>query len=64
MEGPYKEGWYTHPNLGLIKITRGEADMVYQCYTKNAQKPLSKERPLDAWTWTLSEEELNIKEKI
>jgi hypothetical protein len=56
MDGSYTEGWYNHPNLGLIKIyVSGSQVWVFQCYTKSAQKALSKERPLDGWTWALSE---------
>ena len=56
MDGSFAEGWYNHPNLGLIKIFLKEGrDWVYQCYTKNGEKPLSKDRPLDSWTWALSE---------
>lgn len=55
MDGTFTEGWFNHPNLGLIKIYLSSGDWVYQCYTKNGQKALSKERPLDSWTWALSE---------
>ncbi|MFA7382166.1 MAG: hypothetical protein WC001_01810 [Desulfurivibrionaceae bacterium] len=55
MDGTYTEGWFTHPNQGLIKIFRNETGWYYRCYTKNGQKALSKERPLDNWTWALSE---------
>jgi hypothetical protein len=54
MEGPYESGWYTHPNLGLIKIFSDKDQWVYQCYAENGHKPLSKSRPLDQWTWALS----------
>ena len=56
MDGAYKDGWYIHPSLGLIKISLNDHEWVYQCYSQNAQKALSKERPLDSWTWALSEE--------
>lgn len=55
MDGRYKDGWYTHPNLGLIRIFLKDYDWFYQCYTQNGSKPLSKERALDSWTWALSE---------
>ena len=55
MDGTFIEGWFNHPNLGLIKIYLTGGDWVYQCYTKNGQKAVSKERPLDSWTWALSE---------
>ena len=55
MDGMFAEGWYEHPSLGLIKIYLKSGEWVYQCYTKNGQKALSKERPLDSWTWALSE---------
>ncbi|MBU0730863.1 MAG: hypothetical protein KKA70_14090 [Proteobacteria bacterium] len=55
MDGTFQEGMYTHPNLGLIKILFKNNNWVYQCYTKSGDKPLSKERPLDQWTWALSE---------
>ena len=54
MEGGYQEGWYVHPSLGLIKIIHAK-EWVYRCYTDSGAKPLSKERPLDPWTWALSE---------
>lgn len=55
MDGSYKEGWYSHPSLGLIKIFLSSQNWVFQCYTQNGQKALSRERPLDGWTWALSE---------
>lgn len=55
MDGSYTEGWYNHPNMGLIKIYVSGQAWVFQCYTQSAQKALSKERPLDGWTWALSE---------
>lgn len=57
MDGTYSEGWFTHPNHGLIRIffKSGEGEWVYQCYSQNGQKALSKERPLDSWTWALSD---------
>lgn len=55
MDGQYIPGWYIHPNLGLIKIYQRDATWVYQCYTKSGSKPVSRERPLDQWTWALSE---------
>ncbi|OGQ98437.1 MAG: hypothetical protein A2505_06425 [Deltaproteobacteria bacterium RIFOXYD12_FULL_55_16] len=56
MDGPHIEGWYEHPNLGLIRIFLKGSSWVFQCYTHNGQKALSKERPLDIWTWALSEQ--------
>jgi len=55
MEGSYTEGWFTHPTIGLIRISQKNMDWYYQCYTRNGQKAVSKERPLDTWTWALSE---------
>ena len=56
MDGTFKNGWYNHPSLGLIKIFLNDiSEWVYQCYAQNGHKPLSKERPLDSWTWALSE---------
>ena len=55
MDGSFSEGWFNHPNLGLIRIYTKGAEWVYQCYTKNGKRALSKERPLDGWTWALSE---------
>ena len=57
MDGKYKEGWFKHPNLGLIKIFINEekGEWVYQCYTESGSKVLSNERPLDQWVWALSE---------
>ena len=55
MEGGYQEGWYVHPNLGLIKVIFSNKKWVFRCYTDSGSKPLSKERPLDPWTWALSE---------
>jgi len=55
MEGNYESGWYNHPSLGLIRVYPNGPDWVYRCYNKNGDKPLSKERPLDQWTWALSE---------
>ena len=62
MDGAYKDGWYNHPSLGLIKVFLNNHEWVYQCYSTNAQKVLSKERPLDSWTWALSEEASSMKE--
>ncbi|MBI5559175.1 MAG: hypothetical protein HY885_16250 [Deltaproteobacteria bacterium] len=55
MDGQFKSGWYIHPNLALIKISQKGQLWVYQCYTASGQKAISKERPLDQWTWALSE---------
>lgn len=55
MEGSYKEGWYHHPSLGLIRVFVSGSDWVYVCYTRNGKKALSKERTIDGWTWALSE---------
>ena len=56
MFGNYQDGWFQHPTLGLIKIfINAKQTWVYQCYTRNGKKPLSNERPLDKWTWALSE---------
>ncbi|MFH7319168.1 hypothetical protein ACHHRT_01005 [Desulfurivibrio sp. D14AmB] len=55
MEGSFREGWFKHPTLGLIRIFIKGPDWVYVCYTSNGEKALSKERPLDSWTWALSE---------
>lgn len=55
MHGEFQEGWYNHPTLGVIKIFRNGDSWVYQCYTNNKKKVLSKERPLDPWTWALCE---------
>ncbi|OGR07696.1 MAG: hypothetical protein A2511_00640 [Deltaproteobacteria bacterium RIFOXYD12_FULL_50_9] len=57
MDGSFQEGWYKHPTLGLIKIFQKNYTWVYMCYASNGQKPLSKDRPLDQWTWALSEPE-------
>jgi len=55
MDGTFTEGWFTHPSQGLIRVFLKGGEWVFQCYTKNGQKALSKERPLDSWTWALSE---------
>lgn len=58
MDGAFSEGWFQHPNLGLIKIHKTSAQSwVYVCYTSSGSKAVSKERPLDAWTWTLCQPE-------
>ncbi len=57
MDGGFKEGWYKHHTLGLIRVfVDRTGSWVYQCYTKNGAKPLSRPRPMDSWTWALSEE--------
>lgn len=55
MDGMYAEGWYEHPSEGRIRIVHKDGEWVYQCYTQNGQKALSKERPLDNWIWALSD---------
>ncbi|MBU0483255.1 MAG: hypothetical protein KKB30_01910 [Proteobacteria bacterium] len=55
MDGSYEPGLYNHPTLGLIKIFLTEDNWVYQCYTQKGTKALSNPRPLDVWTWALSE---------
>jgi hypothetical protein len=55
MEGQTQEGWYNHPSLGLIKILKKGNNWYYQCYNTKGTKSLSKEKPLDQWTWALSE---------
>jgi hypothetical protein len=55
MDGSYHEGFFDHPGQGLIKIFKNSnEEWVFECYTSNGTKPLSKERPLDSWTWALS----------
>jgi len=56
MEGTITAGWFTHPSLGTIKIFRSSTNQwVYQCYSQNGSKALSKERELDQWTWVMCE---------
>ncbi|MFC1524704.1 hypothetical protein ACFL6N_07935 [Thermodesulfobacteriota bacterium] len=55
MDGTYQEGMYSHPSLGTIRIFQKNNNWVYQCYTTRGHKPLSRERPIDPWTWALSE---------
>lgn len=55
MDGTYEQGWYTHPNEGLIRVSQKDGEWVYRCYSVNGQRALSKERPLDSWTWALSQ---------
>ncbi len=55
MEGQMEEGLYDHPSLGVIKIVKKGGNWYYQCYNTKGTKALSKERPLDQWTWALSE---------
>jgi hypothetical protein len=57
MDGPFRDGMYSHPSLGLIKIFTKNDTWVYQCYTSSGTKPLSTPKPLDQWTWAMSEEE-------
>jgi hypothetical protein len=58
MEGPIKEGWFRHPQQGLINIFRNKKnDWVYQCYSDNGSSVLSRERELDPWTWALCQAE-------
>lgn len=54
MDGAYEAGWYYHPQIGLIKIHEsGDKGWVYVCYSESGQTALSREKPLDAWTWAL-----------
>ncbi len=54
MDGAYSEGWFQHPNFGLLKIHKNSGQTwVYECYTTSGSKAVSKERPLDLWIWTL-----------
>ena len=56
MEGSIIDGWYIHPSLGIIKIYRSKINVwVYQCYSKDGSRALSKERPIDQWTWVMCE---------
>ncbi len=55
MEGSFEAGWYEHNTLGLIKIAYLDGKWIYQCYKSNGSKPISKKKPLDQWTWTMSE---------
>ena len=57
MEGPFQPGWYYHNTLGLIKISQTNGSWYYQCYKSNGSKPISNKKPLDQWTWAMSEEE-------
>ncbi len=57
MDGQIEAGWYIHPQLGLIKIYTDETNSWnYRCYSDSGARALSKERPLDQWTWALCEE--------
>lgn len=54
MDGQITAGWYRHPNLGLIKIFENDKRAwVYQCYSESGARALSKEKPMDSWTWAL-----------
>jgi len=56
MDGQISAGWYRHPQLGLIKISIDESSSwTYQCYSDSGTRPLSKKKPLDQWTWALSQ---------
>lgn len=56
MDGTFQEGWYMHPKEELIRISQNEeGNWVYRCYSVNGKRALSKDRPLDSWTWALSE---------
>ena len=55
MDGTYEEGWYIHPKEDLIRVNQNDGEWVYRCYSGNGQRALSKERPLDSWTWALSQ---------
>jgi len=56
MDGLMTQGWYDHPQLGLIKIFENKKNnWVFVCYSKKGTRILSKERALDQWTWALCE---------
>ena len=57
MDGNYSEGWYRHPQLGLIKVFENEekGQWVYQCFSDSGARALSLEKPIDGWTWALAE---------
>ena len=56
MEGQMNSGWYKHPQLGLIKIYSNDRhEWVYICYSDSGTRVLSKEKPMDSWTWALCE---------
>ena len=58
MDGTMTEGWYRHPQLGLIRVlTNSNQEWVYICYSDSGSRVLSKEKPLDSWTWALCETE-------
>ncbi len=48
MDGQIREGWYNHPQLGLIKVfTDKYGSWVYQCYMKSGARPCQKK---NLWT--------------
>lgn len=56
MDGQIAAGWYRHPQLGLIKISIDESNSwVYQCFSESGTRSLSTKKPLDQWTWALSQ---------
>ncbi len=58
MDGPIKEGWFRHPQQGLINVFIGKkGTWAFQCYSDNGSRVLSKERDLDQWTWALCQSE-------
>ncbi len=56
MDGPVTEGWYQHPQWGLIEVFKKKGRWVYVCYTSDGSKALSRPRDMDPWIWALSEE--------
>ncbi len=54
MDGAMEAGWFMHPKNDLIKVFLSGDQWVYQCYSSNGKRVLSKERPMDSWTWALS----------
>ncbi len=54
MDGAIEAGWFVHPQNDLIRVFQSGTQWVYQCYSSTGTRVLSKERPLDSWTWALS----------
>ncbi len=58
MDGQIIEGWYRHPSSGLIKVFLNSSESwVYQCYSDNGARALSREKQMDSWTWALCQPE-------
>lgn len=63
MDGSIREGFYRHPQQGLIRISEKDGAWVFHCFSADGSRQLTmKGKKVDNWLWALSEEAKDIVE--